>query len=189
MTENPYVAPRVGETTKSHPAKPMPWQFTFLGFFLSVLLFPLPIFSLASVTVMSPSRVFWTAAVWLGHPMLGMAQSFAVSPGSYGQAFNIAFFLWPLEWILYGFLLDYGGRRSQVVPSIAVILLVVMGLALNALAAFLAVHYLLLLPYIVIISGIGIALIYIGITRPKPAIKTKCTKSRPTRNAASPLPR
>lgn len=186
MIENPYVAPRVSDTTKSRPAKPMPWQFTFLGFFLSVLLFPLPIFSLAGVTVMSPSRVFWTA-VWLGHPMLGMAQSFAVSPGSYGQAFNIAFFLWPLEWILYGFLLDYGGRRSQVVSSIAVILLVVMGLALNALAAFLAVHYFLLLPYIAIISGIGIALIYIGITRAKPAIKTKRRKPRPTRNAASPI--
>jgi hypothetical protein len=186
MTENPYGVPSVSETAKASPAKPMPWQFTCLSFFLSVLLFPLPIFSLAGVTVMSPGRVFMTG-VWLGHPLLGLAQSFAVSPGSYGQAFNIAIFLWPLEWMLYGFLLDYGGRRSQVVSSIAVILLVVMGLALNALAAFLAVHYFLLLPYIVIISGIGIALIYIGRTRPKPAIKTKRRKFRPTRNAASPV--
>lgn len=185
MTENPHVIPGVSETTKTGPARLMQWQLTCLGLCLSVLLFPLPIFSLAGVTVMSPGRVFWTG-VWLGHPILGFAQSFAVSPGSYGQAFNIAIVLWPLEWTLYGFLLDYGRKRSRVVSSIAVILLVVTGLALNALAAFLAVHYYPLLPYFVAISGVGMAMIYMGITQPTPVIITKRrTKSRQRKNAAA----
>jgi hypothetical protein len=60
-----------------------------------------------------------------------------------------------------------------------VILPVAVGIVLNALAIYVMRHVAsLFLLFPVIYSGVGIALIYRGITRPKPIIRTQRQKKR-----------
>lgn len=169
-------------------ASEVPWQLAIVGFSLAVLLFPLLLFSLMGLSVPMPGQAFWTS-LCLGHPLVGIWQALTIAPYSWGAStIPVSFLLWPLEWALYGFLLQFGLRASQAVESMAVILPVAVGIVLNAFAIYVMRHVAsLFLLFPVIYSGAGIALIYMGITRPKPIIKTKRRKSRPTRNAASPV--
>lgn len=160
-------------------ASEVPWQMAIVGFSLAALLFPLLLFSLMGLSVPRAGEAFWTS-LYLGHPLMGIWQALTISPRSWGAwTIPVSFLLWPLEWALYGFLLQYGVRRSQAVESIAVILLVAVGIVLNALAIYVMRHVAsLFLLFPAIYSGVGIALIYKGITRPTPIIRTQRPKKR-----------
>jgi hypothetical protein len=172
---------RQGFTATNKDASEVPWQLAIVGFSLAALLFPLLLFSLMGLSVPRAGEAFWTS-LYLGHPLMGLWQALTISPRSWGAwTIPVSFLLWPLEWALYGFLLQYGVRRSQAVESIAVILLVAVGIVLNALAICVMRHVSsLFLLFPVIYSGVGITLIYRGITRPKPIIRTQRKKNVPS---------
>ncbi len=138
-----------------------------MGFFLAVWLFSLLLFSLSCLSVTTAEQAF-TTSLWLGHPLVGIWQVIFISPGSReSSSIPVAFLLWPLKWAIYGFLLERGRQRSEGIASMAAILLVAFGLILNSLT----VYALLIaispttLRFAVILSGTGIALIYLGLKR------------------------
>ncbi len=179
MAINPYIAPKINSPIEASPEKTVPWQLAIVGFSLAVVLFPLLLFSFMVLSVPRAGEAFWTS-LYLGHPLMGIWQALTISPWSWGAwTIPVSFLLWPLEWALYGFLLQYGVRRSHAVESIAVILPVAVGIFLNAFAIYVMRHvsfFFLLFP--VLYSAVGIALIYRGITRPKPNIRTQRQEKR-----------
>jgi len=171
MAINPYIAPKIKAPIEASPEKTVPWELAIVGISLAVVSFPLWMFSFYLVP--RPGQAFWTS-LCLGHPLVGIWQALTISPHSWGAStIPVSFLLWPLEWALYGFLLQFGLRASQAVESITV------GIVLNAFAIYVMRHVAsLYLLFPVIYSGVGIALIYRGFTRPKPIIRTQRQKKR-----------
>lgn len=145
----------------------VPWQLAIVGFSLAALLFPLLLFSLMGLSVPRPGEAFWTS-LYLGHPLVGLWQALTISPHSWGTStVPVSFILWPLEWALYGFLIQFGLRASQADESMAVILPAAVGIVLNAFAIYVMRHVAsLFLLFPIIYSVVGIALIGWGIIRP-----------------------
>ena len=166
MARNLDIGPGINGTKEANAEKTVPGLLAIVGFCLAGLLLPLLLFSLQGLSLPTAGQAFGRS-LCLGHPLTGLWLALTISPHSWGGGVwaILAFLTWPLEWALYGFLLDYGRRRSPAVAWIAVILMMTLGLILIGLACYALRIQIstLTLQFALVVSIAGIALISLGI--------------------------
>jgi hypothetical protein len=110
MTETILIPTGINNSEKSsdttgltHGSNPERFSFTFAGFIAAVLLLPVGFVMVSLGLYLHQFQIFLYAA----HPLTGLAVAACV-PMSSSEYVTSILVLWPLEWILYGFLIDLG---------------------------------------------------------------------------------
>ena len=98
---------KLGDTTNTNQGcDAMRFHFTYAGFILAVLLLPVGFVVVSLGLWHQKFEIF----VYLSHPLMGLAMTACVFKTASSYV-TLILLLWPLEWILYGLLIDFGISR------------------------------------------------------------------------------
>ncbi len=89
--------------TPGLPTSSNTFRYATLGFGCSLLLFPVGALLLMSG---GGGHDVFLPFLCSGHPLLGLAATFGFALHAPGLIAALLFLLWPMEWMLYGYLLD-----------------------------------------------------------------------------------
>jgi hypothetical protein len=95
---------KLGDTTNTNQGcDAMRFHFTYAGFILAVLLLPVGFVVVSLGLWHQKFEIF----VYSAHPLTGLAMTACVFK-TFSSYVTLILLLWPLEWILYGLLIDFG---------------------------------------------------------------------------------